>query len=501
MGMHGPPELGWLVVVPIFAAVAAFIVRGRGGPLAVLFVLVAAATVRAAARSTADLLSFGPLAYRLGEWGAPVGIELRLDGLSAAFLLTTLAVVLAATVQADAVLRSSADPAASLSPRAVEGPQARSFWPLWLLLWAGLNALFLSADLFNIYVALELVGLSGVALVATAGGLPALRAAMRYFFANIAASLVFLTGVALVYHTVGTVDLALLRARVTPGPTLSTALALMSAGLALKAALFPLHAWLPTAHATAPAPVSALLSALVVKAPVYLLLRLWLDTFQPLASDSAITFLGTLGAVGMVWGSSQAIRSERLKVLVAYSTVAQIGLLLAAFPIVAHAQAWAGIVFLAVGHALAKAAMFLAAGGIVLAHGHDRLSEMTGFGARQPICTYAFGIAGMSLVGIPGTAGFLGKWLLSTAGLSGGADPWVVLVALSALLTAAYVWRVLAIAIRTAPAPPAESPVARRAAWSAFMLALLTILVGVAPGLLAEIASTGFPSGPGGALP
>jgi formate hydrogenlyase subunit 3/multisubunit Na+/H+ antiporter MnhD subunit len=327
---------------------------------------------------------------------------------------------------------------------------------------------------------------------------------MRYFFANAAASMVFLTGVALVYHGHGTLDLGLLRGLVGEGATPTTALALMSAGLALKAAIFPLHAWLPTAHAAAPAPVSAMLSALVVKAPIYLLLRLWLDVFRPVTGDPAFALLGTLGALGMIWGSSQAIRSERLKVLVAYSTVAQVGLLLVATPIVASVGsegAWMGIVFLAVGHALAKAAMFLAVGGIALAHGHDRLHEMAGFGARQPLSTYAFGVAGMSLVGIPGTAGFLGKWLLATAGMGESSAPWVAVVALSSLFTATYVWRVLAVAIRTAPAPPDGLRVPRRLAWSALALALLTILVGVAPGPLAAIAASGLPTAAGGVMP
>ncbi|MDH3207468.1 MAG: proton-conducting transporter membrane subunit [Gemmatimonadota bacterium] len=499
--MLGPPELGWLVVAPVFGAVLAFLLRGRSWPLVVLFGSVTAATVGGLVPSIADLLRFGPLHYRVSGWGAPLGIELALDGLSAAFLLTTLVVVATATVYALGSLRPAANAPATPSAPISEGPQAGTFWPLWLLLWAGLNALFLSADLFNIYVALELVGLAGVALVATAGGLSALRAAIRYFFANGAASMVFLTGVALVYHAHGTLDLALLATRVAPGPTLSTALALMSAGLMLKAALFPLHPWLPTAHAVAPAPVSALLSALVVKAPVYLLLRLWLDSFRPLAGDPAFTLLGTLGALGMIWGSSQAIRSERLKTLVAYSTVAQVGLLLAAFPIVASAGTWIGIVFLAVGHALAKAAMFLASGGIAAAYGHDRIREMTGFGVRQPLCMYAFGIAGMSLVGIPGTAGFVGKWLLTTAGLSGPAAPWVAVVALSTLFTAGYVWRVLAVAVRSAPTPSGDLAVARLQSWPALLLALLTILLGVAPNLLGEIASVGIPSGPGGTMP
>jgi len=482
-------SVGWLVAAPLAGSVATFLLRGRRGASEAVLLLTALAAALATNGLVARIMGSGPYTVEIGSWGAPAGIEWAVDDLSAAFLAVALPVWIAATIVAHGLLHSPRSPRDARVFRKEPGPTARTFWPLWLLLWGGVNALFLSADLFNLYVALELAGLAGVALVATAGVLPALQAALRYFFANVAGSISFLTGVALVYHRYQTLDLQLLRSAAESDASTTVALALLGAGLLLKAALFPMHAWLPRAHAAAPAPVSAILSALVVKAPVYLVLRLWLDVFHVALPPSVLTFVGALGAIGIVWGSARALRVERLKSLIAYSTVAQVGLLFTAFPIVHAAGSrdarW-GLVFLAVGHAVAKASMFLAAGGLARAHGHDRLDQMTGFGAREPLCTYAFGLGGMSLLGVPGTIGFSGKWLLATSGLEVWAVPWVVAVSASALLTAAYVWRVLAIAIRSAPEPAGTRPLARRIAWSAFALAVLTVALGLGSGPFVE---------------
>ena len=125
--------------------------------------------------------------------------------------------------------------------------------------------------------------------------------------------------------------------RLTAGPSAWTAATLITAGLLIKTALFPLHFWLPPAHANAPAPVSAALSALVVKAAFYLVLRIWLDLFAPLASSGLTHLLGLLGAMAVLWGSWCALRAERLKLLAAYSTLAQIGYLFLFLPLILQA--------------------------------------------------------------------------------------------------------------------------------------------------------------------
>ncbi len=265
------------IVLPLGGAMACFLWPRRALPLGLVTALGIVACV---AGLGWQVVEQGAQRYALGGWGAPLGIDLYADGLSLLMLMVTAVVGLGVSVYSSSYF---------------EHKTAAAFWPLWLFLWAALNALFLSADIFNLYVTLELMGLSAVALVALAGGADALTAAMRYLLVSLLGSLCYLLGVALLYHSFGSVDIAILAQRMESSPAVWAAMGLMSAGLLLKTALFPLHFWLPPAHASAPAPVSALLSALVVKASFYILLRLWLDVFQP-GSEAPGQLLGLLGA-------------------------------------------------------------------------------------------------------------------------------------------------------------------------------------------------------------
>jgi formate hydrogenlyase subunit 3/multisubunit Na+/H+ antiporter MnhD subunit len=289
--------------------------------------------------------------------------------------------------------------------------------------------------------------------------------------------LFYLLGVALLYHSFGSVDIAILAQRVEPSPAVWAAVGLMSAGLLLKTALFPLHFWLPPAHASAPAPVSALLSALVVKASFYILLRLWLEVF-PLTNSALAQLLGLLGAAAVLWGGIQALRQTRLKLLIAYSTVTQLGYLFLAFPL-GTAIAWKGALYLAVSHALAKAAMFMAAGNIWRFGGHDRIADLDRVAQRLPLTLTAFGLAGVSSMGLPPSGGFIGKWMLLDAALRGGQWWWVIILILGGMLAAAYVFKVIGYAFTQAEAPHQARTVPITMEWAALVLALAAILLGL----------------------
>jgi multicomponent Na+:H+ antiporter subunit D len=414
--------------------------------------------------------------YTVGGWGAPVGIDLYVDGLSLLMLMVTTVVGLGISVY---------------SSRYFESNTATVFWPLWLFLWAALNALFLSADIFNLYVTLELMGLSAVALVALAGGADALTAAMRYLLVILLGSLFYLLGVALLYHSVGSVDITILAQRVEPLPAVWAAVGLMSAGLLLKTALFPLHFWLPPAHASAPAPASALLSALVVMASFYILLRLWLEVFPQ--SDAAFgQLLGVLGASAVLWGGIQALRQTRLKLLIAYSTVAQTGYLFLAFPL-ATSFAWKGALNLLLSHALAKAAMFKAAGNILRFGGHDRITDLDRVAQRLPLTLTAFSLAGISIMGLPPSGGFIGKWILLDAALYSGQWWWALILIIGGLLTAAYVFKVVGYAFTQAEVTHAASAVPARMEWTALLLALAAVLLGLFALWPLALLDIGFP--------
>jgi multicomponent Na+:H+ antiporter subunit D len=477
--------LAWAVAVPLAGACAALFLPRAAARIGMAASL---ATAGAAAAVVGAVWHGGVLRHPLGGWSAPLGIELRADGLSALMLVMTAVTSLPVGIYATRYFEPREAAEDGGEGEGWTAPAA--YWPLALFLWAALNALFLSGDVFNLYVTLELMTLAAVALV-TLGERPvSLTAGMRYLLAGFLGSLGYLLGVALLYGQAGTLDLVLLADRLVPGPPAWAAVGLITAGLALKSALFPLHFWLPRAHASAPAPVSALLSALVVTATAYLVLRLWVQVFAPVTGAAAVQVVGALGAGAILWGSVQAIRQQQLKIMIAYSTVAQVGYLFLVVPLVYSTStdpapwrwdAWSGGVYHALSHAFAKAAMFLAAGSIIRALGSDRIVGISGIAAHLPVSTYAFGIAGMSLIGLPPSGGFVAKWLLLTASLASGQWWWGVVILVGGVLTAGYVFIVLSQELSQAEsdAEPRFRPVPRRMEYAAMVLALLALGMGL----------------------
>ncbi|MDO6443018.1 MULTISPECIES: complex I subunit 5 family protein [unclassified Marinobacter] len=380
----------------------------------------------------------GGFYYDLGGWGAPLGIELRVDGLAVTFVLLTAAVASACGLHAGVYIDRHKS-------------WHRYFWPLFWFLWSGLNAVWLGGDLFNLYVGLELISLSAVGLVALGGNANALRASIRYLLAALLGSLAYLLGVALIYGQFGTLSIAgvvlwLDSHSASAGPGL--ALALMVTGLALKTALFPLHRWLPPAHGIAKSPVSALLSALVVKASFYIAARLWLAFGESLGNQAAAQAVGFMGSAAVIWGSWLACKQVQLKQVVAYSSVAQIGYLFLLFPLTYSVsdsislQAQQGITLQVISHALAKAAMFLAAGNLILSVGSSRVDALAGVSRFLPFSLFSFGLAGVSLMSLPPSGGFAAKWLLLQASLGSGQWWWALVLLAGGLLSAAYLFRI-----------------------------------------------------------
>lgn len=412
-----------------------------------------------------------PLVYQLGGWAAPLGIGLSLTGF--ALLIMVLTAVLAWVL-------------GIYSLWFFKGEKALRFWPLWWLLLCGLNAIFLSNDAFNIYVCLEVIGLCAAALVALEPKRESLTAALRYLLVGLVGSLFYLLGIALLYRSYGSLDLTILSSQSAGSVLDSLALLLITLGLMLKIALFPLHFWLPPAHANAPAPISALLSSLVVKAGLFVLIRFWFDVLGTSASTAAANVLGGLGAVAIVWGAWQAFYATRLKLMIAYSTVAQLGYLFLLFPLAGSSSdiPAAAATYLIVAHACAKATMFLAAGNIVFALGHDQITRLVGVASQQPLSVLAFAIAGVSLIGLPPSAGFLGKWLLLTASLAAEQWHWFIIVLTGGLLSTLYVFKFLTVAFSVDDQSRDKRPDVRASRvpialhLSALALATMTIVLG-----------------------
>ncbi len=478
-----PADIPWsaaLILVPIGGGLLCFLSQRMAKLLGLTTILLVGVSVAGLGWQT---LMSGPVRHVVGGWNAPLGIELYADGLTLVMLAITALVAAGVSIHGTSYFKEK---------------HARLFWPIWLFLLAALNALFLAADVFNLYVTLELMGLAAVALTTLEGSSAAISGAMRYLLATLLGSLLYLLGVAMLYHGYASVDIAILAERIEASPLAWAALGLMSAGLLLKAAVFPLHFWLPPAHASASPPVSALLSALVVKAPFYILLRLWLEIFAPLEPGIDV-LLGLLGAAAVLWGGVQALRQTKLKLLIAYSTVSQLGYLFIAFPLAAAAgtTAWHAVVFLALSHALAKAAMFLAAGNLIQFGKHDRIVYLDRVAQRLPLTVSAFALASVSILGLPPSGGFVGKWLLLESAFEQGQWPVIAVIVTGSLLAAGYVFKVLGHAFT--PAKYAHEPHAVPAPleWAALLLAVLAVLLGfISPGVN-SLLGIGEPFGAG----
>ncbi len=482
------------LILPVAGILLSLIFGGRYIER-VVFILLPAGLAVAAAVFAAIWRSGHSLVYIVGGWEPPLGLALRADGLSAAMLVTTAIVISATALFARKEFGQ---------PRGL--PEARTplvFWTLLLAIWGALNAIVLGDDLFNLYVALELLTFAAVPLVCLKGDKETIKAALRYMLFALLGSALYLFGTVLLYGAYGTLDIVLLAGRMHPEPVAWIAAALMTIGLLAKTALFPLHLWLPPAHAGAPAPGSAVLSALVVKGSFFLIVRLWFDAMPGLMNFTAAQLLATLGSGAIIFGSVVALRQKRLKLLIAYSTIAQIGYLFFIFPLAIGSAAdehwgnvaWTGGWLQLFSHAFAKAAMFMAAGLIAEALGHDRIAEFGGIGRVLPITTFTFGIAGLSLMGVPPTGGFVAKWLLLQATVIEGQWWWAVVMLIGGLLAGGYVFMVLGKMLSNADAPlKMRELVTRSREVVALTLALCAVLLGLVPLQPSEFLQIGRPA-------
>ncbi|PWT70812.1 MAG: NADH-quinone oxidoreductase subunit J, partial [Proteobacteria bacterium] len=434
------------IVVPVASVLLAFVAGGRHIERIALAVLPLGLAIAAAILVVLQQ-SDGPLVYLLGAWAPPLGVALRADGLSAVMMMATAVVLCAVAVFAGTDFRSTTG----------ESRAPFAFWVLLLAIWGALNTVFLGGDLFTLYVALELVTFAAVPLVSLDGRAETLRAALRYLLFALLGSALYLLGTALLYGTYGTLDVVLLSHRIRSEPATLVAAVLMTTGLLTKTALFPLHLWLRPAHAGAPAAASAMLSGLVVKGSFFIIVRLWFDVMPGLPGFAATQLLAALGGAAIVLGSVLALRQERLKLLIAYSTLAQIGYLFLMFPLALGTSgqleaggALAGGLLQTVSHATAKAAMFMAAGSIYAVLGQDRIAGLGGVGRILPMSVLAFALGGVALMGIQPSGAYLAKELLLQSATETGQWWWAVLLQAGGVFTGAYVVLVLAHALAPA---------------------------------------------------
>ena len=442
------------VVVPLIAAALCLILSR---PLAAWVITFAASTVSMVVSFLllGAVMQSGTVDYTFGGWAAPFGIAYRVDLVNAYVLMIVSTISTVVSVFARASVTSE-----------IEAHNQGFFYTAWLLCLTGLLGIAITGDAFNLFVFLEISSLSSYVLIAMGSDRRALTAAYQYLIMGTIGATFILIGVGLLYALTGTLNMQDFAERLPDlagTRTARTGFAFLTVGLGLKIALFPLHLWLPNAYAYAPSPVSAFLAATATKVAVYVLLRFVFSVFgvefalgaMPLAIGLAV-----LGSIAVLSASTVAIFQQNLKRMLAYSSVAQVGYLALGISLATPAGLTATILHL-FNHALMKGALFVALGCVAWRIGSSRLQDFAGLGYRMPWTMGVFVVGGLSLIGIPLTAGFISKWYLVLAALEKGWWPVIVVIIAGSLLAVIYVWKVVERAYLAKPpenATRAEAP-------------------------------------------
>ncbi len=427
------------VVVPLLAAPTTVLLRRRDLAFAVAMAASVFALI-AALRLWLQVAHTGTLSYAIGNWQPPWGIEYRVDRLSSFMLVL---------VSGMAVL------VLPFARRSIQFEIAERqhylFYTMFLLCMGGLLGMCITGDAFNVFVFLEISSLSTYVLIAMGRDRRALLAAYQYLVMGTIGATFIVIGIGMLYLMTGTlnmIDLAQRVSQVQGTRPVLVGLAFITVGLALKLALFPLHQWLPNAYAFAPSAVSAFVAATATKVAIYVLLRFY---FVVLGQQTVFTRLPTeqallvLALAGMFAASTIAIFQTDLKRLFAYSSVGQVGYIILGLSFDSANGLTASILHL-FNHGITKGAIFMLLGGVALTMGGTSLARVQGLARVMPLTSFGILLCGLSLIGVPGTAGFVSKWYLLIAALEKGQWWLAFLILGSSLLALAYVWRFVEVA-------------------------------------------------------
>jgi len=362
----------------------------------------------------------GVIAYRLGGWPPPWGLEYRIDHLNAIMLvLVSLLSLLAAVHAQKSVTREMPE-------------KSNLFWGLFILMITGLLGICITGDLFNLFVMLEVAALSGYALIAM-GTSGALYASFRYLLMGTLGACFYLLGVGYLYLATGSLnmaDLAGILPQIYHSKVVLAGFTFIMIGLGIKMALFPLHAWLPDAYTRAPAAVSATVAPLVTKVMAYVAVRVMFTVFKP---EFSIGLLGIndllvwVGSAAILFGAVMALSQNDFKRMLSYIIIAEMGYIVGGIG-VANAIALQGVIFHILNDALMMACLFLVAAQIRHQTGGTGISHFQGFFKSMPMTAFTFTVGALAVIGVPPACGFFSKWYLLLGGIQ--AKQWGVVAAL-----------------------------------------------------------------------
>ena len=382
------------------------------------------------------------ISYALGKWMPPIGIEYIIDKVAIIPVIIISGISFIATIFAYKIM-----------PEEIEKKSISKVYSLWLLAIAGLLGLVTTGDAFNLFVFLEISSLASVALVAMGAqkDKQALVAAYNYLIIGAVGATLYVIGVGLLYGISGTLNLADLTSRISDlsnNKALIAGFVFMIIGIMVKAAVFPLHIWLPRAYAYAPSAVSVLLAATATKASLYILARILFTVFENsenLINNTLVFVILPLSIIAMFAGTIMAIYEKDIKRLLAHSSVAQIGYITLAFAIGTKASIAAGFIHM-FNHALIKGGLFIAITSISFyIKKRVTINNLSGLGRAMPITFFCFVLCSLSLAGLPLTAGFISKLYLIKASISADGIWIAILILISSALSVVYLWKMIEI--------------------------------------------------------
>ncbi|OUS07284.1 cation:proton antiporter [Rhodobacterales bacterium 52_120_T64] len=387
------------------------------------------------------------ISYQIGGWAPPLGIEYRVDATNAfvLFLVTGISTL---------VLPYARESVKSEIP----ARHHTLFYAAFMLCLTGLLGVAITGDAFNVFVFLEISSLATYVLIAQGSyrDKRALTAAYDYLIMGTIGATFFVIGLGMLYMATGTLNMADLADRIADqgaNRTVRAAFAFIVVGMGLKIAIYPLHLWLPRAYTFAPSAVTVFLAATATKVAIYVLLRFTFSIFQPafMFEVNTLEFIILPFAIlAMFAASFIAIFQSDFKRMLAYSSIAQIGYMLLGISLLTDTGLTAAIAHL-FNHGITKATLFMGVGILVLRSGGSFYNRIQGMGKTMPWTSAAIVIGGLSLIGVPGTAGFISKWVLVEATIEKGWWPISILIVLSSLLAVIYVWRVIEVLYLKAP--------------------------------------------------
>ncbi len=367
----------------------------------------------------------GMLIYRVGGWPPPWGICLVLDGLTAFMLVAVNLIAFMVAIYSIGYMERYTE--------------KWKFYVLFLLMLAGMNGVIISGDMFNLFVFLEIAAIGSYSLVAFGTGSDELEASFKYMVMGMIASAFILLGIALLYSytsTLNMADMSIALARKQPAPIVNFVAVLFIVGFGLKASLVPFHAWLPDAHPSAPAPISAMLSGVLIKVlGIYSLFRILFNVLG--ITPPLLNILMFLGVISMVTGAFLAIGQEDLKRMLAYSSISQVGYIVFALAMATPLAVLGGLLYL-INHSVSKALLFLNSGAVEYALGTRDMRKMGGLNKKLPVTGYTSLMGSCSISGIPPFGGFWAKLIIIMAAVQSGYYLYALIAVIVSIITLAY---------------------------------------------------------------